>query len=106
MEPQDTFLRSQQLSIDPTARVVIRYRAECLTGLVPSRVSDHLKRKHDIPAEVRGQIGKLLGQSTPKIQDPASTGVRADGAIRDPRLRTLDGFACKFCDYRTISKQN
>ncbi|EGY23446.1 uncharacterized protein VDAG_04884 [Verticillium dahliae VdLs.17] len=74
MEPQDTFLRSQQLSIDPTARVVIRYRAECLTGLVPSRVSDHLKRKHDIPAEVRGQIGKLLGQSTPKIQDPASTG--------------------------------
>ncbi|KAM0269034.1 hypothetical protein ACHAQH_009859 [Verticillium albo-atrum] len=49
------FLRSQQLVIDPTARVLICGRPNCLTGLSPKtpQVNDHLNRKHRIPAEVR-----------------------------------------------------
>ncbi|KAK4096797.1 hypothetical protein N658DRAFT_386380, partial [Parathielavia hyrcaniae] len=101
-------LCSVRLVIDPVAQVLVCARPECLIGLSPKpeQVSSHLKRKHDVPNDPRSRVARLLRHRTPALQNPPDAPLRTDRSRPDPYLRKFEGFACKFCDYRTISKQN
>ncbi|KAK4171490.1 hypothetical protein QBC36DRAFT_350315 [Triangularia setosa] len=104
----EELLRSLQLSIDPAAQVLICCWPNCAMGLSSNvdQVSRHLKRKHNVPNDVRSNIVHLLRHRKTELQNPPDAPLRPDGLPPHPHLMKLDGFACKFCKYRTISKQN
>ncbi len=104
----ELFLRSLHLVIDPEAHVLVCCRPECLTGLSSKveQVSSHLDRKHDVPKDTRRRLAHLLRHRNPALQNPPDAPLRSDRSRPDPHLRKLEGFACQFCRYRTISKQN
>jgi hypothetical protein len=108
MDEETELLRSCQLFIDPAAHVLVCFRPQCLFGLSSKvgQVGDHLNRRHAVPNDVRSRIAKLLRRREPALQHPSDAPLRPDRSEPDPSLRKFEGFACKFCDYRTIAKQN
>ncbi|KAI5455742.1 hypothetical protein BGZ63DRAFT_137258 [Mariannaea sp. PMI_226] len=105
METQ-RLLTNLQLYIDPNARVLICCRNECLCALSTdgSRVTTHLRDKHNIPADMRKGLTKVL--KTQRLLDPDKALPREDGLPEHPYLRTYDGFDCDGCTFRTVSLQS
>jgi hypothetical protein len=104
---QELFL-SLQLCVDPMACVLICCRPECLISLSPTgkQVSSHLSLKPQVSLEQRSCVVSLLESRKPALQNPLDAPLRPDGSEPDPNLLLLDGFACKFCHFRTISRQS
>ena len=94
-------------SIDPDARVLICCDEACRSALSsnPTQVSEHLRRKHNIPSDERRQLTRLLRARNTPLLDPVDAPLREDRSPEDPNLQVLDGFACKFCSLRTVSSQ-
>ncbi|KAK1989713.1 hypothetical protein LX36DRAFT_535193, partial [Colletotrichum falcatum] len=99
-------LTSVQLSIIDDAQLLICSHEDCLIALspTPSGVTEHLRSRHQIPAERRKQVTSLLRRSDLHLKEPGSAEPRPDGAPIGRRLRCYDGFLCDLCLFRTISK--
>ncbi|KAF5699462.1 hypothetical protein FMUND_14736 [Fusarium mundagurra] len=95
------------LSIDPHAQVLICCHDTCRIALLPSpaQVSEHLRKKHNIPAAERRLVTDLLKARISPLQSPSEAPIRQDGAAYDPNLHLVHGFTCKFCNERTGSSQ-
>ncbi|RKK73004.1 hypothetical protein BFJ68_g18249, partial [Fusarium oxysporum] len=95
------------LSTDPHAQVLICCHDTCRIALLPSpaQVSEHLRKKHNIPAAERRLATDLLKARISLLQSPSKAPIRQDGAAYDPNLHLVHGFRCKFCNERTGSSQ-
>ncbi|KEY68830.1 hypothetical protein S7711_09826 [Stachybotrys chartarum IBT 7711] len=58
-----------------------------------------------IPPDKRRKITSLIRRLNPALRDPKTASPRPDGSLRDNKLRQAQGFACKFCNVPTTSKQ-
>ncbi|EXK23260.1 hypothetical protein FOXG_21972 [Fusarium oxysporum f. sp. lycopersici 4287] len=96
----DAVFSRVNLSVDVHARVLICCHDVCRVALSPSpaQVSQHLRKKHNIPAD-------LLKARISPLQSPSEAPVRQDGSSLDPNLHLVHGFTCKFCIERTGSSQ-
>ncbi|KAI5456258.1 hypothetical protein BGZ63DRAFT_325556, partial [Mariannaea sp. PMI_226] len=99
-------LMNLQLHIGPNARVLICCRNECLCALSTngSRVTTHLRDKHNIPADMRKGLTKVL--KTQRLLDPDKAFPREDGLPEHPYLRAYDGFDYNGCTFRTVRLQS
>ncbi|KAK1634969.1 hypothetical protein BDP81DRAFT_432330 [Colletotrichum phormii] len=99
-------LPSVQLSIIDDAQLLVCSRDDCRIALspTPSGVTEHLRSRHQIPAERRKQVTYTLRRSDLRLKEPTSVEPRPDGVLIDSRLRCYDGFLCDLCPFRTISK--
>src|SRR6478735_5432637 len=95
------------LSTDPHAQVLICCHDTCRIALLPSpaQVSEHLRKKHNIPAAERRLVTDLLKARISLLQSPSKAPIRQDGAAYDPNLHLVHGFTCKFCNERIGSSQ-
>ncbi|KAJ3453805.1 hypothetical protein MRS44_018437 [Fusarium solani] len=101
-------LSNLNLFHDAGARVLICTQDDCKFALSngPSRVTTHLRDKHNIPTEARKGLSRLLKSlSPPGLLDPDEAPLRADGSSEHDKLRVYEGFACIHCPFRTISRQ-
>ncbi|KAM6506734.1 hypothetical protein FALCPG4_018851 [Fusarium falciforme] len=101
-------LSNLNLFHDARARVLICTQDDCKFALSngPSRVTTHLRDKHNIPTEARKGLSRLLKSlSPPGLLDPDEAPLRADGSPEHDKLRVYEGFACIHCPFRTISRQ-
>ncbi|KAH6876790.1 hypothetical protein B0T10DRAFT_497227 [Thelonectria olida] len=101
-------LGSLHLFYDAEARVLICTRDQCKFALStgPSRVTTHLRDKHNIPSEARKGLSRLLKSLPPPgLLDPEEAPPRADRSAEHDKLRVYEGFACVHCVFRTISLQ-
>jgi hypothetical protein len=105
---EQELLFSLQLCVDPVACVLICCHPECLISLSPTskQVSSYLSVKHQVSFEQRSCFVSFLENRKPALQNPLDAPPRPDGSEPDPNRLLLDGFACKFCNFRTISKQS
>ncbi|KAJ3454047.1 hypothetical protein MRS44_018679 [Fusarium solani] len=103
----DAVFSRVSLSIDVHARVLICCHDVCRVALspIPAQVSQHLRKKHNIPAAERRLVTDLLKARIPPLQSPSEAPVRQDGSSLDPNLHLVHGFTCKFCIERTGSSQ-
>ncbi|KAJ3453401.1 hypothetical protein MRS44_017648 [Fusarium solani] len=101
-------LGSLHLFHDAEARVLICTRDQCKFALStgPSRVTTHLRDKHNIPSEARKGLSRLLKSLPPPgLLDPEEAPPRADRSAEHDKLRVYEGFACVHCVFRTINLQ-
>ncbi|KAK1957311.1 hypothetical protein LY78DRAFT_546307, partial [Colletotrichum sublineola] len=105
-ETEGDILTSVQLSIIDDAQLLICSHENCLIALSPTQsgVTEHLRSRHQIPAERRKQVISLLRRLDLRLQEHSSARPRPDGAPIDRRLRCYDGFLCGLCPFRIISK--
>ncbi len=64
-------------------------------------MSAHLADKHQEPSDVRRQLTDFLKSRHPNLRNPKGVGPRDGGGVKDARLRTHEGFACRLCSFRT-----
>jgi Orsellinic acid/F9775 biosynthesis cluster protein D len=102
----EELLTNLKLYIDHNARVLVCRRNQCLCALstAGSRVTTHLRDKHNVPSDARKGLTKMLRSQG--ILDPDEAPPREDGSPEHPYLRTYDGFACGGCTFRTVSLQS
>ncbi|KAH6974818.1 hypothetical protein EDB80DRAFT_659046 [Ilyonectria destructans] len=103
------YLTNLGLFVDQEAQVLICFRDECEYALCVkgSRVTTHLRDKHNIPEEARKGLTRFLKTlPQPSLRDPDKATPRADGSPEHDLLRVYDGFACSKCGFRTISLQS
>ncbi|KAJ4184477.1 hypothetical protein NW759_017020, partial [Fusarium solani] len=103
----DAVFSRVNLSIDVHARVLICCHDVCRVALspIPAQVSQHLRKKHNIPAAERRLVTDLLKARISPLQSPSEAPIRQDGSSLDPNLHLVHGFMCKFCIERTGSSQ-
>ncbi|KAJ6436771.1 Alpha-galactosidase 2 [Purpureocillium lavendulum] len=76
-------------------------------GGLGSRVTTHLRDKHDIPEDARkGLTSFLKALPGPPLREPDEAPPRTDGSEEHILLRVYDGFSCRSCAFRTISIQS
>src|SRR4029079_2587431 len=63
----------------------------------------HLRDKHNISAEARKGLNKLLKSLSPIPLEPDNASPRADGSPTYDKLQVYEGFACINCQFRTIN---
>ncbi|WKT53616.1 Protein of unknown function DUF3505 [Fusarium oxysporum f. sp. vasinfectum] len=100
-----SLLDNLQLFLDTSARLLICTRESCKFALSngPSRITTHLRDKHNISAEARKGLNKLLKSLSPVPLEPDDASPRADGSPEHDKLRVYEGFACINCQFRTIN---
>lgn len=84
----DAVFSRVNLSIDVYARVLICCHDVCRVALspIPAQVSQHFRKKHNIPAAERRLVTDLLKARIPPLQSPSEAPVRQDGSSLDPNL--------------------
>ncbi|VTO87342.1 unnamed protein product [Fusarium graminearum] len=100
-----SLLDNLHLFFDTSALLLICTRESCKFALSngPSRVTTHLRDKHNISAEARKGLNKLLKSLSPIPLEPDDASPRADGSPEHDKLRVYEGFACINCQFRTIN---
>ncbi|KAH7231700.1 uncharacterized protein BKA55DRAFT_523974 [Fusarium redolens] len=103
-----TLLDNLHLFYDTGARLLICTRDSCQFALSngPSRVTTHLRDKHNVSTEARKGLSQLLKSLSPRPLDPDSASTLADGTAEHDKLRVYEGFACINCQFRTINIQS
>lgn len=93
------------LSIDAGANVLICCREGCRHALPAdgSRTTTHLRDKHKVSLDARRGLTRTLG--TLNLQNPAQVAPGEDRSPEHPLLQTHEGYACRYCAFRTISLQ-
>ncbi|KAK2036404.1 hypothetical protein LZ31DRAFT_236165 [Colletotrichum somersetense] len=91
----------------PFSRSYPGFLPYCFIALSPTPrgVTEHLRSRHQIPADRRKQVSSLLRRLGLSLKEPSSGGPRPDGVSVGGRLRCHDGFLCDLCPFRIISKR-
>lgn len=78
-----TLFNDLYLFYDTSARLLIYTRESYKFALSngPSRITTHLRDKHNIPTEARKGLSRLLKSLSPRPLDPDDTLPQADGSI-------------------------
>jgi hypothetical protein len=99
----DSGLADLNLSLDRDNRAVICTR--CKYALQPSSqtVSKNLWERHAVDAKRRRGLHALI--NSVKLPDPNTLCTPPDGTRPHPYLTVHEGFACRRCDFRTISTE-
>ncbi len=101
-------LANLDLYHDENAHLLICVRDGCKFALSAegSRVTTHLRDKHNVSSEARKGLSRLLKSFAPQgILNPEKAEPRPDGSPEHDKLRVYDGFLCRYCPFRTISPQ-
>ena len=83
--------------------MILCHSASCQQALNPEGVNNHLSRKHQVKLESRQQLTKYIKQWQWQY-DFRTVPLPLDRSLPQPVLPVLDGFQCKNCNYKTISR--
>lgn len=102
------YLTKLGLHVDLEAHVLICFQDECgyTLSIKDSRVTTHLRDKHNIPDNERKGLTRFLKSLQPNLRDPNDATTRPDGSAEHDLLKVHDGCACKKCEFRTTSLQS
>ncbi|KAH9203936.1 hypothetical protein DL95DRAFT_320451, partial [Leptodontidium sp. 2 PMI_412] len=95
-----------QLYADPVEHLLICCARGCGYALTVARskVTSHLREKHNMPKELRDRVTHHLKHEIPyTFWDPARVPLRDDGSSVHPKLRVHEGFACRECRSLTVN---
>jgi hypothetical protein len=100
-----SFFNKLQLSLERDYEILLCCHKQCQQALSSNHehISNHLRGKHCILTTDRKRVVQILASY--RLLDPDDVALRPDGSDLCPHLPVLSGFACKFCEARTISKQ-
>ena len=68
-----------------------------------SQVTTHLDKKHGVPKKLRKGLTQHLRQHSGAFKDPSSIAPRLQGSTAHPKLQVYKGFACRQCEFCTVS---
>ncbi|KAJ0131177.1 hypothetical protein HZ326_25719 [Fusarium oxysporum f. sp. albedinis] len=90
----NTLLDNLQLFFDTSACLLICTIETCKFALSngPSRVTTHLRDKHNISTEARKGLNQLLKSLSPAPLKPDDASPRADGSAEHDKVRVYEGF--------------
>jgi hypothetical protein len=103
--PNPDVLTTLGLWIEPTEHILRCCRDDCRHAISVdgSRPITHLRDKHNVPLAKRRDLTALL--KTMNLRNPDQASPLADGSAEVRPLRLYDGYACRLCNFRTISLQ-
>jgi putative component of membrane protein insertase Oxa1/YidC/SpoIIIJ protein YidD len=100
-----TVLQRCDLYVDHEARALICRRCKCALAPTNSQVTTHLDKKHGVSKELRKGLTRCLREHPWSFIHPSSIPTRSSGSEPHPELRIHEGFACRKCDYCTVSSK-
>jgi hypothetical protein len=91
------------LYVDRESRALICRQCKFALATANSQVTTHLDRKHGVSKELRKGLTKHLRQHPGAFRDLSSIPLRPQGSTAHPELQVHEGFACRRCEFYTIS---
>jgi hypothetical protein len=76
----------------------------CSRAVAPATFSEHLRRKHSTPMDMRKQVDTYT-QGFPYQYDYKTIIIPIDGNAPQPVVPIVDGFQCQHCRYRSQSRR-
>lgn len=94
-------LAQANLIVDPSGPALIYQTCKYALAVSGTQVTSHLRAKHQTPRHLRSGLTKYIQALS--LPDPATIGLRIDGAPTHLWLQVHKGYSCRQCDYRTTS---
>jgi hypothetical protein len=91
------------LYVDRENQALICRLCKSALATASSQVTTHLDKKHGVPKELRKGLTQHLRRHPGAFKDPSSIPPRTRGSTAHPELQVHEGFACRECDFCTIS---
>jgi hypothetical protein len=93
------------IQLNPSYKVLICLGERCRCAVSPGAVSDHLRRKHQVPTDLRKQVDRYI-EKFPFPYDYSTIPLPVDGSAPQPIIPINDGFKCEECMFKTRDRSN
>jgi Orsellinic acid/F9775 biosynthesis cluster protein D len=92
------------VTLNSEYNVLICIDGKCKYALEPTAISRHLRDKHKTAMELREQVEQYI-EGFPFAYNHASVPLPTDGSAPQPIIPIVDGFICRDCPVKSVSKK-